>query len=91
MDEMTVDDIRRVRESQKPTDLRTVIERVHRDCLEKGGEAGLPRTVPPHLRDYRVARMQPRARASDSQDKGTCSLIAAVDRDQHPGVKDHSP
>ena len=91
LDEMTVDDIRRARESQKPTDLRTVIERVHRDCLEKGGQAGLPRTVPSDLRDDRMARMQLCARASDSRDKDACSLIAAVDRDQHPGVKDHSP
>lgn len=57
VDEMAVDDIRRARERQKPADRRTVIERVHRDRLEKSGQAGLARTVPPHLGYDRMAGM----------------------------------
>ena len=86
MDEMTVDDIRRMSKSQKPTDLRTVIERVHRDCLEERGQAGLARTVSPYLRYYRMARMQAYAGAGDSGEEDPCGFFAAVDRNQHPGV-----
>jgi len=88
---MTVHDIRRLRDGQKPTYRRTVIECMHRDGLEKGRQAGLPRTVSPHLGHYRMSCMQPCTRSSDSGDKGAGRFITAVDRDQHPGVKDHSP
>lgn len=88
---MAVDDIRGAGDGQKPTDRRTVIERMHRDRLDKRGQAGLPGAVPPHLGYYRMARMQPSTRASGSGEKGTGGFIAAVDRDQHPGVEDHSP
>lgn len=91
MDEMTIDHIRRLREAQKPADLPTVIERVHRDCPEKRGQASLPGTIPPYLGHYRMGRMQPSNRASGGGEEGSCGFVAAVYRDQHPGIKDHSP
>ena len=89
--EMPIYDVRRMRESQEPTDRRTVIKRVHRDRLEKRSQAGLAGPIPPYLGHNRMRRMQPRGRASDSREKDACGLIAAVDRDQYAGVKDHSP
>ena len=88
---MTVDDIRRLRDRQEPTDRRAVIKRMHRDRLEKRGQTSLPRTVSPHLGHYRMGRMQLCTRSSDSGEKGAGGFVPAVDRDQHPGVKDHSP
>lgn len=91
VDEMTVYDIRRAGQTQEPTDRRAVIKRMHRDRLEKRGQTSLPRTVSPHLGHYWMGRMQPCTRSSDSGEEGAGGFIPAVDRDQHPGVKDHSP
>ena len=86
--EVRIDDIARRSECQELSQGPSVIERVDGDRLQEGSEACLGGTVPPHLGDHCVGRVQGGPGSGHRGEQVSCLLFAAVDRDQEAGVKD---
>lgn len=88
-DEVGACDVAGVRAGEEATDGPAVVEWMDGDGVEERRQTGLACAVPPDLRHDGVGGVQRRPGANRCGEQDVRVPIAAVDRDEEPGIEDH--